>query len=166
VHLSNDLGGDDFLDNDLFSHDVFDVGETFELLHEASALFLKGAEVLDLLSKSRDSVHSESFDSVAFLSQVADGFLSVMQIGVQVSVLGFPSADLLIIDLQDTAGLLDLEFEVFDFGVALFELVVKVVPLSSDLLDGLEVDVDGSFKVMAFVFPLADGLLLFFDGGF
>jgi len=66
---------DNFVHNNFFSHDVFNVAKTFELLHEASAFFLDGTEVLDFLSKLMDSLHGTGSDSDDLISEMADDLL-------------------------------------------------------------------------------------------
>jgi len=65
----------DLIEDDFFSHDVLDVAKSFELLHQAAALLLDSAEVLDFLGEFVDSVVSHLSDSVALLSKVTDDFL-------------------------------------------------------------------------------------------
>merc|ERR1711976_259508 len=112
--------------NNFLSHDVLNMAQALEFLHEHSALSLDSAEGFDLVSEFMYSMVGVISDSVAFSSEVGDDLLKPPAHFLRMVPFFFPFMTSLIKVLILLVPFLDLVLKVIASGLEISHVMVNL----------------------------------------
>jgi len=160
VHLAE--AGVEFLDDLGHVHDSLDELGTSDLGHVSDSVELSSG-VIELLSDVDQSIVA-LFESGVLFKDVMVLLLQLVELVLQMFTLLLKAVDDTVVfgdgDLQLRASLLQVAVFLHELVVLVFEVVILLLPF----VDGVKVDLDLLFEVVAFVLELKETSVLVFEG--